>query len=327
MLYISFHGGSPGINNILGYDENNPSAPPLSVLLPDNSVSLEELRGFQLYNNQLFVVNAYKDYSQVLAYNSVGNDSYSFSGVLADPSINSIFHPYDISFDGNGNCYISNQDTNVVSVVNSSGTPLPVADWLQQTYPNGTFLDGTFVASTVGDLPHVAVQATDVPKPDGLEITESDDDSGSKKKEKVTHSVRGVLYYDDCLYVCDESASEVKVYNSTGQFLSHIKDHSVLGSPVQLLVNDGTLYISSPGTSNICTVDVSSGPPAKGAAVDVLVNGLATNASGICFDPNGNLLVADRKNRCVNSFNPTTGSFIAQVIGSLPDNPEFIACI
>ena len=63
-------------------------------------------------------------------------------------------HPYDLTFDRQGNCYVSSQDTNVVTGLRAAGGALEVAAHRQELYPPpGTFLAGTRVASSQGLLP------------------------------------------------------------------------------------------------------------------------------------------------------------------------------
>ena len=107
---------------------------------------------------------------------------------------------FDLTFDGAGYCYVSSQDTNVVTrlAVSADGKtarPAPVAPALPA---NGKFPPGTFAALSVGNL---TSPTTPVPAPAGLEY------SGDGEKK---HSVRGVVWANNALYVTDQPACRIK---------------------------------------------------------------------------------------------------------------------
>ncbi len=145
MWYISFHGGPKGINNIRVYHDNGNQHSQPDLFPTGGSNPLQELRGFVIVGNLFYVVNAYEKYSQILVYEADGNASYHFKDVFANGTINSILHPYDLTFDTQGHCYVSNQDTNVVTGLQGAGSPLPVASYLQQHYspPDNFYTGGT----------------------------------------------------------------------------------------------------------------------------------------------------------------------------------------
>src|SRR6202030_4031163 len=134
---------------------------------------------------------------------------------------------FDFTFDGAGYCYISSQDTNVVTRLAVTadgriGTPAPLAAALPA---QGKFLPGTFVASSVGN---VSSSTTPVSVPAGLEYS----DEGEKK-----HSVRGVVWVNNALYVVDQPACRIKVYDKNGSFLGQSNG---VESPVNLLAWKGS---------------------------------------------------------------------------------------
>ena len=128
MFYISFHGGdSHAVNNIYVYhDDGTPHSSPELLPTGGTNPALQELRGFGFNNNDfdnLYVLNGYKKYNDVLLY-ALNEEKYIFNRIFAaGADINSIFHPYDLSFDTDGNVYISSQDTNVVTQLNAEGNP------------------------------------------------------------------------------------------------------------------------------------------------------------------------------------------------------------
>jgi hypothetical protein len=322
MWYISFHGGSKGINNIRVYHDNgDPHAQP--DLLPTGGFpALQELRGFVIAGNLLYVVNAYKKYSQILVYEADGKAGYHFKEVFADGTINSILHPYDLTFDPQGHCYVSNQDTNVVTGLQAADNPLPVASYLQQHYsPSDNFLKGTIVASSKGALPGTpTAHPPDVSTPQGLEV------GFTPNLKKVNHSVRGVLFHNGYLYVADEPADAVKVYEvSTGKLYGQIAGDK-LKRPVQLLLEANTtvLYISSSGNHSVMSYDLSQGPPSEIVAPRMFINGEVKNISGMAFDADGCFYAAERIAKKIKKFPPDGRGSGEEFIKNLPDEPEFI---
>lgn len=325
MWYISYHGGSDGVNNIQVYhDSGKPHDPPNLLPTGGSNPKLQELRGFAIVSDLLYVVNAYKKYSQVLVYEGDESDGYSFNEVFASKDkVNSILHPYDLTFDNQGYCYISSQDTNVVTGLQGANSPLAVASYLQQTYPPpDEFLAGTIVASSIGALPNVPTPTPpDVPTPQGLQVSFSDDSD-----TKVQNSVRGVLFYDGYLYVSDEPANAVKVYDvSTGKLYGQIGGHN-LKSPVQLLLDATTsvLYIGSSGNDSVVTCDLSQGAPSGTVSPTTFIDGEVKHISGMSFDADGNFYAAERTAKKIKMF-PSDGSGSGKTfISDLPDEPEFI---
>src|SRR5215469_13587411 len=157
MLLATLHGGkpekNPHKNNVHAYDKDGNMLSP-AILEDADGVLLDELRGICLSGKYLYVVNANKDQNSVLCYEGTGTQ-YKFVGWLASRhTCNSILHPFDLEFDGLGYCYLSSQDTNVVTrfIISDEGRtarPAPVAAALPA---HGQFLAGTFVASSNGNL-------------------------------------------------------------------------------------------------------------------------------------------------------------------------------
>jgi hypothetical protein len=322
MWYISFHGGSGGSNNIHVYHDNG-QPHNQDKLLPTGGSNppLQELRGFVLIGDLLYVVNSYKDYSQLLVYQDDASGNYQFSEVFASKeTINSILHPYDVTFDPMGNCYLSSQDTNVVTGLKAANYPLPVADYLTQQYPPpDEFFAGTIIASSIGALPNTPMpMPPDVPLPQGLDVSFS---SG-----KVANSVRGVLFYDGCLYVSDEPGNAVKVYDvDTGKLTGEIAG-SNLGAPVQLLVNQtaNVLYIGSTSNDSVVSYDLSQGAPQGTVQPTTFIDGQVKHISGMSFDADGNFYAAERKAKKIKQFPPDGSGNGTDFITNLPDEPEFI---
>jgi hypothetical protein len=324
MWYISFHGGTGGVDNILVYhDSGHEHSQPQLLPTGGSDPALQELRGIGIAGGLLYVVNGYKKYSQVLVYEANGDGGWGFKEVLASgDTVNSILHPYDLTFDPQGNCYVSSQDTNVVTGLQGANSPLPVASFLQQQYPlPDQFLAGTMVASSVGALPGVpAPTPPNVPVPQGLSVSFTDDSD-----TRVGNSVRGVLFHDGYLYVADEPADAVNVYDgATGQLSGQITGGG-LSAPVQLLLSAaGVLYIGSSGNGSVVSCDVSQGAPSGVVAPTTFIDGEVDHISGMGFDADGNFYAAERKKRKIRKFPPDGSGKGEDFITDLPDDPEFI---
>lgn len=122
-LIISFHGGKSGINTLESF-------PALTNILP-GAPSMDELRGFVLGpgsdSDHLYVVNANKSSSTIFRFTSAGNGTYTAGKVFTNDS--SLSHPFAAIFGPNGNLYVSNQDSNRITMYqgptgSSPGAPL-----------------------------------------------------------------------------------------------------------------------------------------------------------------------------------------------------------
>src|SRR2546423_10958415 len=139
MWYVGFHGGSNDVNNILVYSDEGEQRTGALLKVDSSTPPLQELRGFTLAGDSLFIVNGYKEYSQVLVFIADGEGGYDFQSVYASKEkTNSLLHPYHLAFDQRGFCYISNQDTNVVAGFKGPDDPLPVAPGLPKPDPPRT---------------------------------------------------------------------------------------------------------------------------------------------------------------------------------------------
>src|SRR5271167_756840 len=144
MLLVTLHGGKPQTdpkkNNVHAYDKDGKSISS-SVLGDSGEILLDELRGIYPVGKYLYVVNANDKQNSVLCYK--GSDTqYKFVGTfVSKQTCEGIEHPFDVAFDGAGHCYVSSQDTNIVTRLNVSadgtrGTAAPRAPALPA---NGKF--------------------------------------------------------------------------------------------------------------------------------------------------------------------------------------------
>src|SRR5205085_8770026 len=322
------------VSNVYAYDDNG------NLLNPDHPNVLDkdgaELRDIYLAasSGYLYVVEGGKKTSKVHCYQGAGTSYKQLSDFISPKHANSIDHPFALAFDGQGNCYVSNQDTNVVAALSVSpdgqkGTPETVARYLTALYPAGTFLQGALVASAQNKLPNApqtkGVQA--VPKELGGLAVELD-----AKKNKVQNSVRDVAFYNlayngatlPLLFVADEPAGLVRVYDpGTGQLL---RSSNPLTSPVHLLIAGSTLYVGA--GSQVLSSPVPN-PYDPQAPVWVftpvaLSPAPAGAVSGMAFDSQGNFHVAVRTKNLVVKYDANFQHGTNWISTPMPDNPEFL---
>jgi len=311
MLFVTLHGGKPESdphkNNVHAYDKEG-NRITSSVLDESEGVLLDELRGIFVVGKYLYVANANNTQNSLLCYEGSGTKYGFVSRFASNKTCNGILHPFDFVFDGIGHCYLSSQDTNVVTRLAVSndgqlGKPAPVAAALPAT---GKFLAGTFVASSDGSVSNPAT--TPVASPAGLGYS----NVGAKK-----HSVRGVAWANGRLYVADQPAGTVKIYDVTGKYLAE-SNKLEAGSPVHLVVHDGKLYVS--GGDHIYTASLADAPDKF--ALTEIKNLKIKNSGGMAFGKSGNFYVASRTDKTIQKFdsNFKPVKFRCQ----LPDDPEFL---
>ena len=311
MLFVTLHGGKPERdphkNNVHAYDKDGTRITS-SVLDESEDVILNELRGAYLVGKYLYVANANNTQNSLLCYEGSGTKYRFVSRFASNQTCNGILHPFDFTFDGLGYCYLSSQDTNVVTRLRvtddgRTGRPAPVAAALPAS---GKFLAGTFVASSNGNLCKPAT--TSIASPAGLAYS----DVEAKK-----HSVRGVVWANGRLYVADQPAGTVKVYDITGKYLGQSNELEP-GSPVHLVVHNGSLYVS--GGNHIYTARIPSSPAKlELTPIDTVK---VKNSSGMAFGKQGNFYVASRTGKTIQKFDPNFKPMKFQC--QLPDSPEFL---
>jgi len=181
MLLVTFHGGKGGVNNVYGYSTKSlPQAQPqtTAALSVPNGTKLDELRAIAVNDGNLFVVNGGKSASNLLVFTGPpkAGPVFEYLNTVIGPG-QSIMHPFGVAFQA-ADCYVSNQDSNVVAQVNLTTTHKGKvkgalgsgcqSSYLTTLYPApAAFLDGTFVASQNGNLVGVAVVAPDVAENQG----------------------------------------------------------------------------------------------------------------------------------------------------------------
>ena len=310
--YISFHGGEEevSLNNIHVYSTDGKK---LRKALNKKSlpagVTLRELRGFVFGPDQnLYVVNAYFQYSEVLKFKGVPNQDgqHDFAGVFVKrhPDMNpGIDHPFNAAFDSEGDLYVSSQNTSLIaryhgpaSKTGQPGTPMPFPQGVDfdMDVPSGTFVPSAQLAST------------------GL------------------HEVRGVIFApNNDLYVADRAADCVRIYEArTGRYLRNLVSRSdQLDRPIHLLFSpDGRyLFIGSGGNDSILRHDF------RRNSTSVLVaskSGGLDGPAGMAFGDDGFLYVASRNSKDILRYGPNDGRPRGKpFIENLADNPEFLMLV
>jgi NHL repeat-containing protein len=319
--WISYRGESGhGVDNI-GVFEDDGCPRKKHPLLLDSSPAAHPLhiaRGFALVGDDLYIANAWRRDSHIALYQRHG-DTFRFKEVLAKTEqIAAMVHPFDVELGDDGRIYVSCQDTNtVVSLVPKTREPAPVAAHLLKHYPDGKFLPGTLVASSHGSLPEYGERTSlDVPVPLGLKVV-------LDKHGKPRHSVRGIVVHLKHLYVADEAADAVKVFNvESGELIARITGRG-LKAPVHLILHGEALYIGASGSGSILALDLKSTPQRGDLEARVVVDGKLDSPSGFAIGPDGDLYVAERKKQRVRRFS-SKGKKEGTFIDNLPDMPEFL---
>jgi hypothetical protein len=320
--WISYRGESGhGVDNI-GVFEDDGSPRRVHPLLLDPSPAAHPLhiaRGFALVGDDLYIANAWRKDSHIARYRRHG-DTFRFVEVLAKTEqVAAMVHPFDVELGDDGRIYVSCQDTNTVVSLVENREPAPVAAHLLKHYPDGKFLPGTLVASSHGSLPEYGDhRPLDVPSPLGLKVVL--DEHG-----KPRHSVRGIIVHRKHLYVADEAADAVKIFDlRSGELMARITGPA-LKAPVHLILHSETLYIGASGTGSILALDLAS-TPSDELKARVVIDGKLDAPSGFAVGPDGDLYVAERKKQRVRRFS-SKGKKKGTFIDNLPDMPEFLVYV
>jgi DNA-binding beta-propeller fold protein YncE len=260
-------------------------------------------------DQNLYVVNAYFEYSEVLKFKGALNKDrqHDFAGVFVkrhadlNPGID---HPFNVAFDSNGDLYVSSQNTSLVaryhgpaSKEGKPGTPMPLPDHLNLEKPD--LPPGTFVPS-------------------------------AKLASNGLLEVRAVIFAgDNNLYVADRAADCVRSYEvRTGRHLRNLVSRSdQLDRPIHLLLSpDGRyLLIGSGGNDSILRHDIQQ------RATSVFItskSGGLNGPAGMAFGDDGFLYVASRNTKEILRYDTKDGRPSGKpFIKNLADNPEFLMLV
>jgi DNA-binding beta-propeller fold protein YncE len=311
--YVSFHGGDEksSLNNIHVYStEGKELRKTLNKKSLPAGVTLRELRGFVFGPDQnLYVVNSYFEYSEVLKFKGALNKDgkHDFLGVFVkrhadmNPGID---HPFNVAFDSEGDLYVSSQDTSLVaryhgplSKTGEPGTPMPLPEHLdveKTKLPPGTFVPSAKLA------------------PNGLQ------------------EVRAVIFAPNGdLYIADRAADCVRIYQArTGHFLRDLVSRSdQVDKPIHLMLSpDGRyLFVGSGGNDSILRHDLSQNSTSVFIAPK---SGGLNGPAGMAFGDDGLLYVASRNTKEILRYDPKDGRPLGKpFIKDLGDNPEFLMLV
>ena len=310
--YISFHGGEEksALNNIHVY---SPHGKELRKALNKESIAggleLRELRGFAFGpDKNLYVVNAYFEYSEILKFTGRLNTDgqHDFLGIFAKRHADTnpgLDHPFNAVFDSDGDLYVSNQNTNLVtryhgprSKTGQPGIPMPLPQGVGSDVrmPHGTFVPSAKLA-TNGLL-----------------------------------DVRKVIFGPNKdLLVADREADCVRIYEArTGRYLRNLASRGDgLDKPIHLLLSpDGRqLFIGSGGNDSILRHDFARG--ATSVFVESKAGGL-NGPAGMVLGGDSFLYVASRNSKEILRFRASDGRPDDKpFIKNLSDNPEFLMLV
>jgi hypothetical protein len=289
-LTVSFHGGSSpnAVNNLLSYPQGGSGTP----ILNPAGVTLDELRGFTLEpNGDLYVVVGNKNNSNILQFTPPVPPSVDYTDGTAFVPPSELSHPFALVFAG-ASLFVSNQDDNKIRQFSAS-----TGDYIQD------FADG------FNTLRGIAAGAA--------YLFAADEKGGKDQKGEVSW------------YALPTSASQSKASKA-----GHVDVEDCVH-----LMYDGSryLYIGSEKTSEIYLLDtqnLANAPtqlvlPAISATPPATMQDLAGMAIA-----SGNLYVASRKGLFIAQYTldtsttpPTVSGQGSIFVGSLPDEPEFVAAL
>ena len=271
--------------------------------------------------DDLYIANAWRKDSHIARYHRHG-DTFRFREMLARTGqVAAMVHPFDVELGDDGRVYVSCQDTNtVLAFIPTIRKLAPVAAHLLKRYPKGKFLPGTLAASSQGRLPAYGDLTPGMcRRPLGLAVV-------LDKRGKPRHSVRAIVVHRKHLYVADEAADAVKVFNvKTGELVARIKNHA-LEAPVHLVLHGETLYIGASGSGSILALDLPRTPPKGKLKARVVIDGKLDAPSGFAIGPDDHIYVAERKKKRVRRFS-SKGKKKGTFIDDLPDMPEFLVYV
>jgi len=311
--YVSFHGGEEkaSLNNIHVYSTDGKELrKALNKKSLPEGIKLRELRGFAFGPDQnLYVVNSYFEYSQVLKFKGTLNENgqHDFAEVFVERHAEmnpGIYHPFNIAFDSDGDLYVSSQDTSLIARYHGpfsknvkSGTPMPLPESLD--LEKGNFPPGTFVPS-------------------------------AKLASNGLLEVRAVIFApNNDLFVADRAADCVRIYESrTGLHLRNLISRSDrLDRPIHLMLSpdDRYLFIGSGGNDSILRHDLQQGSTSVFVASK---SGGLNGPAGMAFGDDGFFYVASRNSKEILRYGSIDGRPHSKpFIRDLGDNPEFLILV
>jgi hypothetical protein len=270
----------------------------------DPKVELRELRAHTFGpDGNLYVANAFKEYSEVLRFHGPldkrGRHSFRDVFVQSDAVRNpGLSHPFGIAFDARGDLYVTSQNTSLTlryfgpnSTTGQPGEPMPLPLSLAQIRDR-KFHPGTFCASA-REVPH------------GLQV------------------VREAVFARGLLYVVDRDADCVRKYDhDTGADLGAIVAKGMIDKPIHLVARGDELYIGNRGNESVVKCDLRTDHVTP--FIHPQAGGLK-NPAGLSFGDDGYFYVASRGSRQILRYRAADGwPDRRPFIDELEDEPQFI---
>lgn len=319
-FYVTFSGekdkgGTRPIDNVVALDaEGRVVNDRVLRGLPDG-VSLHVLRGLAFAaDGTLYVANAHKAHSMILAFGPPGPDGsrvmvgdapFARHGHGHDAA--ALVHPYGLAFDREHRLLVSVQDTLVVTCFEPDRRSAPVAHYLRSLFGHIPFLPGTLVAG--GD------RADHLPEP-------------VPPAEGGLTKPRGIAYHadDHVLFVADETTRAVRSYDvGTGAFLGDLVvfDHHH-GRPIGLHLDDRTLYVGLKHGDRVVQVDLDAPGAHRAVPLDDTVR--LRHPAGLTIGGDGALYVASHDGGELIRHDLATGR--SEVFASgFTDAPEHVIAV
>ncbi len=246
MLLITFSGeaGKPGvtdpINNVYGITAGGTQIPDL---LNTAGVTISELRGMALFEGYLYVANSHKSDTKILRYAITDpTGPFPYADTYATPDTTpGLLHPYQPVFDGEGNLFVTSQDTYVVTKFDAKDSAAPISPWLTDNFPGINFYEGTWA-------PGAETSAAPLP-PDTVKSSD-----GGLKAPRGIATAPGLNRF----YVADNADNSVKSYSlSKGTFHGKVLELSS-GRPVGLAfdASTGLLFVTAETSNSVHAVYV-----------------------------------------------------------------------
>jgi len=247
LLLITFSGeeGKPGvtdpINNVYGITADGT---PVPDLLNPTGVTVSELRGMAISGGYLYVANSHKSDTKILRYGCTDTSGpFPYADTYATPDTTpGLMHPYQPVFDGEGNLFVTSQDTYVVTKFDAKESAAPTSPWLVQNIPEIDFYEGTWAPGA---------EPSEGPAPPD---TVKSSDGGLKAPRGIATSPTLNRFY-----VADNTDNSVKSYSlSKGTFHGKVLELDS-GCPVGLAFDaeSGLLFVTAETSNSVHAVYVN----------------------------------------------------------------------
>ena len=247
LLLITFSGeaGKPGvtdpINNVYGITADGVRVPDL---LNPTGVTVSELRGMAISGGYLYVANSHKSDTKILRYTCTDPAGpFPYADTYATPDTTpGLMHPYQPVFDGEGNLFVTSQDTYVVTKFDARDSAALTSPWLTENFPEIDFYEGTWAPGA---------ESSEGPSPPD---TVKSSDGGLKAPRGIAPAPALNRFY-----VADNTDNSVKSYSlGKGKFHGKVLELTS-GCPVGLAFDaaSGLLFVTAETSNSVHAVYVN----------------------------------------------------------------------